>query len=152
MIDVVLDWHEVAMASHVGWLRACKSKADGRADARGFVGPGWDQHIEGACGELAVAKALGRYWSGSVDAFDACDLPGLQVKTTAHANARLLIAPDADDGHRYVLVTGMAPRYRVCGWILAREAKRPDWLLDPSGKGRPAVFCVPQDALHPMDL
>jgi hypothetical protein len=87
-----------------------------------------------------------------VDTWAAADLPGLQVKTSQRMDARLLVPRDAVDGERYVLVVGVSPRYRICGWIDARDAKREQWLTDPSGQGRPPVYAVPQDALHPMDL
>lgn len=145
---VTLNWYEAAMASEVGRLRQLSSIKRQSPDAHGFDGVGWSEHIEGACGELAVAKYLGVYWDGSVDTFTANDLPGLQVRTRSSHRWELIVRPDDDDATRWVLVTGRCPAYRVRGWIHGREAKRDDWWQTHGG--RPGAYFVPHDALHAM--
>jgi hypothetical protein len=57
-MQVTLTWHELMAASLVGIMRQVSSLKDGRQHIAGMTGIGWDTHIEGACGEAAVAKAL----------------------------------------------------------------------------------------------
>lgn len=148
-MKVTLTWYEVAMASHVGWMRQLKAMTAGKVDRHGYDGAGWSEHCEGACGEMALAKGLRIYWDGSVDTWAAHDLPGLQVRTRSKHDYELIVRPvDADDSP-WVLVTGKAPSYWVRGWMLGSEAKRPEWMQ--SHGGRPAAYFVPHSALRPVD-
>lgn len=113
----------------------------------------WNVDIEGACGELAVAKLFGRYWCGGVDNFGGCDVRGLygasiQVRTSALEGAHLIVRPSEPDDHFFVLVVARCPEYEVKGWIRGWDAKRREWLFDANG--RQACFMVPQDALEPV--
>ena len=136
------------MASEIGRLRQLASVKAGRQDQHGFAGDGWSEHIEGACGEQAVAKALNVYWDGSIDSFKRDDLPGLQVRTRSNHQWDLLIRPNDPDQAVYVLVTGRCPSYRVHGWIHGHEAKQACWLRDYGN--RPPAYFVPQSALRPI--
>ena len=80
----------------------------------------------GACGEVAVAKAMGRYWGGSVNTFKSIgDLVsvGWEIRTRAEHSYDLIIRDDDQDDRVFVLVTGKAPNYVVRGWIKAGDAK-----------------------------
>jgi hypothetical protein len=148
-VTVTLTWHEAAMASEVGRLRQLAAIRAGRPDRHGFSGLGWDAHVEGACGELSVAKVLGRYWDGSVDTFKSPDLPGgVQVRTRSKHDWELLIRPCDPREAVYVLVTGRCPSYRVHGWIQGSEAMRQEWLANHAG--RPPAYFIPQEALLPL--
>lgn len=148
MPEITLSWHEAAMASEIGRLRQLVSVKRGLLDQHGYSGDGWSEHIEGACGELAVAKALGRYWDGSVNTFEQPDLPGLQVRTRSQPYYDLIVRPSDSDEDLYVLVTGRCPRYFVRGWVTGAEAKKEQWLQHHGN--RPAAYFVPQSALHEM--
>lgn len=147
-VEITLSWHEAAMASEVGRLRQLASVKAGRVDQHGFIGDGWSEHIEGACGELAVAKALNVYWDGSVDAFKRDDLPGLQIRTRSQHAWDLIVRPNDADRSAWMLVTGRCPSYVVRGWIYGHEAKRPDWLRTHGG--RPPAYFVPSVSLRPI--
>lgn len=147
--DVTLSWYEAAMASHVGWMRQLKAMMAGKQDSHGYDGEGWSEHIEGACGEMAVAKLLGIFWDGSVNTWKANDLPGLQVRTRSRHDYDLIVRPGDDDESTWVLITGRCPAYCVRGWIEGRNAKRPEWLANHAGR-QPAYF-VPANQLNPMD-
>lgn len=136
------------MASEIGRLRHLVSVKRGLLDQHGFTGDGWAEHIEGACGELAVAKALGRYWDGSVNTFEQPDLPGLQVRTRSQTYYDLIVRPADSDDDLFVLVTGRCPRYVVRGWIKGADAKQEQWLQTHGN--RPGAYFVPQSALHEM--
>jgi hypothetical protein len=149
MTKVTLAWYEYAMASEQGRLRQMASIRAGRLDQHGFEGCGWDAHIEGACGEQAVAKCLNIYWSGGVDVFKADDLPGIQVRTRSLHSYDLIVRPCDPDDTIWVLVTGRCPSYDVRGWILGSAAKQDRWLRTHGN--RPPAFFVPAAELAHID-
>lgn len=148
---VLLEWYEVFLAAEVGIQRQIAALRAHRPDRFGYDGLGWTEHIEGATGEMVVAKALDIYWSGSVDTFrGASDIAGrIEVKTRSRDEYELLVRPDDPDDSAFVLVVGRAPRYRIVGWLYGREAKRPEWLAGHGG--RPPAYFVPQAELHPFE-
>lgn len=148
MAPITLTWHEVAMASEIGRLRQLAALKAKRVDQHGFTGDGWSEHIEGACGELAVAKALGRYWDGSINTFTGDDLPGLQVRTRSSHHYDLLVRPQDKDMTIWVHVTGRCPNYVVHGWLTSHDAKQPVYLK--SYGNRPPAYFVPATALRPL--
>ena len=82
MIEVTLEYYEVAQAAHVGQLRNLSAMSRGYETK--MPGREWQAHIEGACGEIAVAKAAGKYWGGSINTFkDGGDIAstGWEVRT-----------------------------------------------------------------------
>lgn len=150
MIQVVLNAFEMFSAASVGVKRQIEALARNLPDRHGYSGSGWGIHIEGACGEMAVAKALGMYWGGSVNTFKASgDVGKLEVRTRSSDDYELLVRKDDADDATYILVTGTAPRYTVHGWLRGRDAKRSEWLNTHGG--REAAYFVPQQALRNMD-
>lgn len=148
-IDVTLEWYEYHMASEVGRLRKFSHIEHNRQNNHGFAGPGWNEDIEGACAEMATAKALGIYWSGSVGSFKHPDLGNnLQVRSTISHNYSLIVRPADHDEDLYILVTGMCPDYKVRGYISGAEAKNDLWKRGPVD--RPDAYFVPIEALRPM--
>lgn len=122
---------------------------DQRPDRHGYKGAGWSEHIEGACGEAAVAKVLNRFWNGSVDTFaTGGDVGDIQVRTRSSHDYELLVRPDDRDSDVFILVTGRAPTFRVIGYIWGRDAKRPEWLQTHGS--RPAAYFVPHAFLTPI--
>jgi hypothetical protein len=143
-----LTAHEFWIAAQVGAARQCKNLLKGRQDRYGFAGDGWEAQITGACGEAALAKMLGQWWSGNMDKLGLADVGKLQVRTTPRDDGRLIVHPEDDDDHVFVLVTGVAPRLDVRGWIVCADAKLDEYWTDPK-TGRPAFF-VPQSVLRPV--
>jgi hypothetical protein len=147
---VVLSWPEAMLAISVGVRRRVECLRKGIGDKYGFNGDPWQTNIEGACGEMALAKFLGVYWDGSVNNFFGDDLPsGIQVRTRRDHGHGLLVREADNDDRPYVLLTGELPQYRVHGWMMGRDAKQRQWLHSYGGR-TPAYF-VPQSALHPID-
>jgi hypothetical protein len=151
-IPVTLTPAEVMQAALCGVMRQAKSM-HGR-ERNGYEGmdnyDAWSRHIEGAAGECATAKVLGRYWPASLNTFDGPDLgENIQVRTRSRPEYELIVRPVARDADLYVLVTGRIPQFLVCGWLLAREAKRECWLR-PHG-ARPPAYFVPQAALRDIE-
>jgi hypothetical protein len=149
-MTTTLTKYELDMAAVVGVRRNVSAVARGRQHQHGMsADDGWRAHIEGACGELALAKYLGKYWDGSVDTFRSMpDLGDIEVRTRSKPYYDLIIREDDDPSKVYVLVTGSAPDYEVRGWIRGEQARRDEWLQ--SYGGRPPAWFVPQDALTPI--
>ena len=148
---VTLDTPELKHAAAVGAARHVAAIVRGHRDQHGAELGGWSIHIEGACGELAASKALGRVWPAFVNTYRSPqgDLgDGIEVRTRSRHDYELIVRV-ADPDRPFVLVTGIAPFFRVHGWIMGGEAKRPEW-LKPHGGREPAYF-VPHEALRPMD-
>jgi hypothetical protein len=149
MREIKLAWHEAAMASDVGRMRHLASIKAGLQDAYGCTSEGWSEHIEGACGEMAVAKSLNVYWDGSVNSFSRDDLPGIHVRTRSRADYDLIVRQHDADDKPYVLVTGRCPSYTIHGWILGKDAKKPEF--QKKYGGRAAAYFVPQASLRPIE-
>jgi hypothetical protein len=142
----------MAMAAECGIMRNIAAIIDGRADAYGLDedDEGWSKHVEGACGEVAAAKVLGRFWSPTANAFSAPDIGRkIGVRTRSRHDYDLNIRPSDKPDHVYVLVTGRAPNFIVRGYMLGADARRDEWLRDYGG--RPSAWFVPQDALLDID-
>lgn len=153
MIEVNLTEYEMAAAAQTGALRQIRAIRDGydqnysKKTASNF----WQRHIEGACGEIAVAKALGQYWGGSVSTFKKqgdIDGTGWEVRTRSRHNADLIVRPDDVADRVFILVTGTAPRYRVHGWIKASDAQSDEYKKFYVGVGD--AFFVPQNKLNKL--
>jgi hypothetical protein len=148
--EISLTPEEAYMAFLVGGQRQLNSVLAGRRDAYGFKGDPWRVHIEGAMGEMALAKCLGRYWSGAGERFeDDTDVGGIQVRTRSNHKYELYLWPKDETDAIYVLVTGLPPVYRVRGWITGADAKNEDWFKSLQTGRAPAYF-VPTEALRPM--
>ena len=152
MIAVTLTDYELAQAAMTGMLRQISAiKIGYNQDKMKPAGGFWQRHIEGACGEVAVAKAMGRYWGGSVNTFKTIgdlDSTGWEVRTRSDHDYDLIIRDDDDDERVFILVTGSAPEYLVRGWIKAADAKRGEWRKDYGGHG--AAYFVPPECLREM--
>lgn len=149
-VAVTLTNAEVMVAGQVAVMRQVAAQQKGLQDKHGFVGDPWQAHVEGACGEMAAAKAMGVYWSPTVNTFKSgFDVGNWQVRTRSRHDYDLLIRDGDDPSQNYILVTGACPSYRVHGWITGQAARRPEWRQTHGG--RPAAWFVPQNALHPID-
>ena len=116
-----------------------------RADSAGLESGDWTMDIEGAAGEMAVAKLLKRYWGGDVNTFHAGDVGRVQVRSTELEDGCLIVRPADPVADTFVLVVGRAPRFRVVGYISGQEARQERWWRAPNG--RPGAWFVPQSEL-----
>lgn len=107
-------------------------------------------NIEGACGELAYAKARGIYYEPRVNTYKAPDFGDrVQIRTRTDHSYDLLIRDNDKPEHYYVLVTGTLPTYRIVGYILGADAMaQPAWRKNWGGRGE--AWFVPQLALTPF--
>lgn len=104
--------------------------------------------VNGVCGEMAVAKAINRFWQPSVNTFHGVPdiLPNIEVRSTEKSSGCLIVRDNDPDDRYYFLVTGKPPVFLVHGYMLGAEAKKDEWLRNPHGH-RPAWF-VPQPNLN----
>ena len=145
--DIELTWAEVWKGIHCGSERRISVLKRGGTDRFG-ANPesiAWKADIEGACAELATAKALGIEWQALVDQGSQPDLmPDIEVRRT---NPSLIVRPGAYPDRKYVWVSGWAPHYQVVGWIMGADAMREEWLTDFNKPNRPKCYCVPRGSL-----
>lgn len=112
----------------------------------------FSNHILGATGELALCKALGLYWSGSIGA-GAPDADRYEIRTSWGEDPSLVIRT-ADLIHRrsrpYVLIsTANWITWHLQGWIFCHEA--PDLGELQARGGREPAWFVPPEKLHPIE-
>jgi len=153
MIEVRLSKIEFFQAVNVGVIRQMQNKAKGRKDRFGAEKmDGWGIHIEGACGEAAVAKYLNIFYNGNIGNLSACDVNNnarnVEVRTAAKNHHSLILHKSDKDDSVYILVCGEAPVFNIKGWVMGRDGKKNEYWKDPTNN-RPAFF-VPQNALKPM--
>jgi hypothetical protein len=148
-IAVTLSSQELQQAALVGVMRHTESLRMGLKNLyAAAAGGAWEKNIEGACGEMAVARALDLYWGYDVNTFKAGDIGTLQVRTASRDDYGLIVRPTDRPEDLFVLVTGSNGVYVVRGWLSGRAARRDEWWRDPGGHG--AAWFVPADRLHPM--
>lgn len=148
--EVRFTFHDFMLAAQTGACRNAEAIVKKRKDRHGCKGPGWDQHIEGAAGEMAVCAVMGLFWHPTVGTFKDADIGTVvQVRTRSSHDYDLIIRDDDNEDHVYVLVTGQRGTYRVRGWIVGKDAKRDEW-FGAKEKTREDCWWVPQNALVPM--
>jgi len=143
MIAVTLNSYELAQAGTTGLLRNIAALKRGYKNKNETAN--WQNHVEGACGEVAVAKLLGKYWGGSINTFKEggdLDATGWEVRTRSSHHYDLIIRKDDADDRVFILVTGNAPNYQVHGWILGADGKHPKYYKEHPVIGQ--RFFVPQ--------
>lgn len=147
-----LTWPEMYLASHAALMRrlgnmrrAIKAKYGAPEDEGA-----WEPDFFACQGEMAVAKCLNLFWSGSVGDFGAVDVGGLvQVRTRRKKWHQLILHKEDSDNEPFVLVCAHeSPKFMLCGWIFGKDGKLDKFWSDPAG-GRPAYF-VPQEQLRPI--
>ena len=150
MSEVMLTWPEVLLAANAGVMRRINAVRNGRQEPYGQRPQSfWTHDINGAVAEVALAKHLDLFWSGTVGRVDLPDVGPLQVRSKNDPKERLVILPTDGDGQIFVSVLVGLPKCTLCGWMRAGEAKRPEWLLpDDAGKKR---YFVPNSHLEPMN-
>lgn len=153
---VTLTWPEMCLASQAGMMRQIMNM---RYSAQSkYGGPesenegAWEGNIISTQGEMATAKCLNLFWSGTVGLYGSVDVggeKGVEVRTRRKNWHELILHPADKDDHPHVLVTAEdAPLFHLVGWIYGRDGKQQQFWKDPAG-GR-AAFFVPQEELRPL--
>ena len=135
MITVKLTANEVMAAAHHALVRRV-AKVNGERYLEYRVKPDdypWDNEIESACAEIALAKHFGVFWTG-LSGLGAPDAGPWESRWTRWLDTgKLLIYSKDRDERRYVLIDGVAPNMRLVGWLLAGEGKNKQWWNEEAG-------------------
>lgn len=150
-IPVSLTKREMTMAAECGAMRNILAVFDDRRPTPPIDPIGWNAHIEGACGEVAVAKAFGWFWSPTCNTFHDADIgTHFQVRARSKHHYDLHIRNKDNPDHCYILATGIAPDFILRGWIKGVDARQDRFLLNPGGYGE--AWFVPQGDLLDLAL
>ncbi len=147
-VTVELDWYEIEFVSSVGIKRATEANRQNLKNKAGLESYGLFEHVNGAIGEYAAAKVMGRHWAPTVNTFRGMPdiAPCFEVRTRTEPWHDLIIRPDDPDEQIYILVTGSFDTYFVVhGGCDGRYGKRDEWLQTHGGRA-PAYF-VPRHEL-----
>lgn len=144
-IQINLTDDEIQMAAQQATLRILQCKRDGAKHRYGAKDTEtWQMGIEGALGELVIAKHFGIFWGKG--SYGTDDVGPYEVRQTPLSHGKLIVHPDDKDDKRYYLITGLLGNYYIRGYMYARDAKKDKYWSDPQGTNRPAYF-VPQSDL-----
>lgn len=146
-MQITLTRFEIEMAAMVGCHRQIEALLGKFQDNLSNGSLGWNEHVEGASAELALAKALGIYWDGSVNTFKRSDIGiNIQVRSTTRPDGKLIIRPKDNPDDFYVLIRGKVPTFDIMGHIQGCKAMIDSYQFNP-GAHSPAWF-VPAEALR----
>jgi hypothetical protein len=125
IVTVKLTSAELMLGGNVGVMRRVASIQNGNNPNWHAKDSSWATDIDGALGEMAVAKHLGVYWEPSVNTFKAADLCGfIQIKSTNHSSGHLIVRDNDARHHLYVLVITAIPHCRLIGSIWGEDARQ----------------------------
>jgi hypothetical protein len=149
---ITLTKVEVEIGVRIGVMRHLNALREGAKDAYGFKGDPWELHIQGACAEMASYKAIGRYWSPTIDVRKEAGGDGgpYEVRRRSQQHYDHLIKERDLVDAPHILACGLLPTFRVVGWIYGYEARRDDWWHNKHG-GRGWAWWPPQEELHDLD-
>jgi hypothetical protein len=165
---ITLTRDEILKAGSTGMRReiSARLKASEHNYISGKWTDGWRQNIEGALGEYAAARALGIAFDyDAVDVYNVSDLVykgnRVQVRTAIVKEWEwkapdilqkkpLIVKPTDPDDWICLLVTGAAPKYSVCGWMPAGEAKALEdcLVINPENEKDKPAWYIPQHLIR----
>lgn len=143
---VELTSYEMEMAALVGVQRILENYDNGVSNLTYNASPTtmWQNGVNGALGEMVLAKAANRYWSKG-ERGDT-DVNGMDVRTTAYESGSLILHPSDDDYRVSVLITGSIGKFKIVGYIRNKEGKEVGaW--EERQKGRPCFYVKPHDLI-----
>jgi hypothetical protein len=149
---VALSWAEILLAAAVGAMRRVKSLKRGDPPKYGATKESaWDHDINGALAEMGTAKWAGAYWTGmgTIGRVDVADVGILQVRSKLEFDHRLVLHLDEKADEIFVSVFVDPPRCILCGWTVAGDGMKDEWLFE--APGRPPMYWVRNKFLRPMD-
>ena len=140
-MNIKLTLAEMQIAAQVGIQRQIQNLKNGAVPAYGAGSKNdWQLHVEGALGEMALAKHLGVYWDGKGE-MRAPDVGNIDVRTRSKHSYDLIVH-DRDDDDRYIyLLTGGNGQYRFTADICTGRKARA--LLERSGRRQARLFRPP---------
>jgi hypothetical protein len=151
MIRIELTSPEIMLAAQAGVMRQVENLKRGEGlNTQGYDERNpWQIHIEGCCGEMAVAKYLGLYWKGKGKRGEP-DVADMEVRTRPFHDADLILYKKDSPSRIFWHVTGVNGIYMIHGWIIAHEGQEEAFWSDKYNNGRPAYFVPNIDLRDPQ--
>jgi hypothetical protein len=150
MTEIHLNWSQMAIAMAVAGMRNIANVLRDKKSVHGEEEEGsWQRYVEGCFSEIALARYLGMYWDGKVGDPTPGDVGDNECRVTNRPNGRVIVHDTDPDDARVYLLIGLNGKYKIVGWMLCKDAKRPEWWKDPTGLNRHAYF-APQSALNKL--
>ena len=156
---VKLTQRELMLGSIVGLQRQVECQASSKNGNRSiseyqkrYGNPGvkglWNNAIEGALGELALAKHLNVYHTG-IGGYNYVDVGEFyEVRTRPEVYQQLFVKKKDNPDKYYVLVQGAYGEYKIRGWICGKEVfSTPSW-YHSNGGNTSEQFWVPLEKMH----
>ena len=148
MVYVDLTDKELCVANVIGTMRQAAMQLSSEHAAL------YVNHIAGAFGEMAVAKALNLYWDCSVNTFKARgDVGDLEVRTTPQVppnSCHLYVSKKDHDDRKFILVSQInRNKYQLHGWMKGSEVKQRG-MFKSLKQGKPPQYWISYELLHPM--
>ena len=152
MIKVILNNDEILTAAIAGLKRQVNAIArDGKGHNNQPWGALWQNHVEGALAECAVAKHQNKFWSIG-DKADADLNKTWEVRTTSNPQGYLVLRKN-DAGKEkkiFILVRGSYGEYEIVGWMRGEEAMQEKYWGNPTSNNRDKAWFVPGDDVHKL--
>ena len=161
-LEVVLNEEELKICIETGKKLHREAIEDGKEDRHGARSENGEEiHIQGASGEMAVAKILGiphfksisRSYSQFPDInlvflneewiYDKTKLSGgceIEVKTMTEHHYHLRVRPNENPDWLYIHVTVKFNNFRIHGWTFGYIAKQDKYFRDLKNNRPPAYF------------
>lgn len=142
---IKLTESEIIIAGSVCVQRYAQNLTNGKKEMYGAEDRfGFQYMMDGALGEMAAAKWLGRYWNGSVGNLLAADVGDFQIRTTRRSSAELILHDADKDADIFLLLYLFRDMVAIAGWCYGIEGKQPEYWRDDIK--RPAYF-VPHHSM-----
>ena len=150
-MNILLDGDALRQAMMCGGLRHIKAMEQCRKRNTNQPRTTWDQDIEGACAEAAVAFGLNLFWAASTEPDYHGDVGPYQVRRVDEDRKCLIIKPKDRDDQAFISVCGGRGLYVIRGWMYAATAKALRERYWRSDIDDPA-YLVPARDLEPIEL
>jgi hypothetical protein len=151
---VTLSLAEMLHGTNLGVIRMYESHNHGGKHKHGFYNSNLDPlciNVQGAIGEIVVAKARNLYFMPTVNTFKAADIGNnVQVRLRTKHEWQMIVRDDDDPDHIFVHVTGSGPVYCIRGWAYGKDVMKPEYRQNHGN--RIESWFVPEEALKPFQI
>ena len=151
---VTLSLAEMLHGTNLGVIRMYESHNHGGKHKHGFYNSNLDplcMNVQGAIGEIVVAKARNLYFMPTVNTFKAADIGNnVQVRLRTKHEWQMIVRDDDDPDHIFVHVTGSGPVYCIRGWAYGKDVMKPEYRQNHGN--RIESWFVPEEALKPFQI
>jgi hypothetical protein len=151
---VTLSLAEMLHGTNLGVIRLYESHNHGGKHKHGFYNSNLDPlciNVQGAIGEIVVAKARNLYFMPTVNTFKAADIgSNVQVRLRTKHEWQMIVRDDDDPDHIFVHVTGSGPVYCIRGWAYGKDVMKPEYRQNHGN--RIESWFVPEEALKPFQI